>query len=131
MKLFCSFAFTGEDPQELDGRMRLVVETLNKNGHDAYCNLYDDYRKSLAGPKAVIDYAVEKLKTCEAVVAIVSSERRSEGLLIEVGVALALNKPVYVFQHRSAAGKSYLPDLAVKSYAWSNTEDLTQALKEI
>lgn len=35
MKLFCAYAFTGEDVNVLSKRMRLVVITLNPNSHTA------------------------------------------------------------------------------------------------
>ncbi len=41
MKLFCAYAFTGEDVEVLTKRMRTVVDTLNANGHEAYCNRFD------------------------------------------------------------------------------------------
>jgi hypothetical protein len=41
MKIFCAYAFTGEDLGEVTKRMSIVVDTLNKSGHDAYCNLFD------------------------------------------------------------------------------------------
>lgn len=42
MKLFCAYAFTGEDLEILTKRMRLVVDTLNASGHEAYCNRFDE-----------------------------------------------------------------------------------------
>jgi nucleoside 2-deoxyribosyltransferase len=131
MKLFCAYAFTGENIDDVTERMRLVVDTLKQAGHEPYCNLFDAYRQTLVGPKAICMYAFETLKKHDAVVAIAASERRSEGLLMEIGAGFALGKPVYLMQHKSAAGTSYLPELVEKTWVWETPVDLKLALQEL
>jgi hypothetical protein len=41
MKLFCSYAYTGESVDAITSRMQLVVATLRKSGHEPYCPLFD------------------------------------------------------------------------------------------
>jgi hypothetical protein len=131
MKLFCAYAFTGEKLEEVTERMHVVVDTLTTHGHQAYCNLFDDYRQTLIGPKAICMYAFEMLKKHDAVVAIMASERRSEGQLMEIGAALALGKPVFLLQHKSAANTSYMPELATKTAVWETLDDLAEALGKL
>jgi nucleoside 2-deoxyribosyltransferase len=131
MKLFCAYAFTGENIDDVTERMHLVIDTLKKAGHEPYCNLFDAHRQTLVGTKAICMYAFETLKQYDAVVAIVASDRRSEGQLMELGVAFALGKPIYLMQHTMAAEKSYLPELVNKTWVWETPDELTSALKEL
>jgi nucleoside 2-deoxyribosyltransferase len=131
MKLFCAYAFTGENLEDVTERMHLVTNTLKEAGHDAYCNLFDEHRATLVGTKAICMHAFEMLKKHDVVVAIVASERRSEGLLMEMGAGFALGKPVYLMQHTAAAGTSYLPELAEKTWSWTSPDDLKAALREL
>jgi len=129
MKLFCSNAFTGEHFETVSHRMQLVVDALNKSGHEAYCPIFDPHKIELQkreSTKEIFDYAFRNLAKCDGMVAIITSSRKSEGQLMEIGVVLAANKPLYLFVHDSVSDSpSHLQKLATKVFAWSTDEDLT------
>lgn len=132
MKLFCSYAFTGEDVAAVEKRMRIVVDVLNQTGHDTYCPLFDPYKMELQEKhaiKEIFEYAFKNIATCDAMVAIVTSRKRSEGQLIEIGAILAQHKPLYLFIHESALLASHLPILATKVQSWQTEEELTVSLE--
>ena len=135
MRLFCSFAFTGENIEELESRMKAVVGTLNESGHDAYCPLFDQHKIAMqkAGDIAgIFAYAFENIKKCEGMVAIVTSNRKSEGQLMEIGVSLAEGKPLYLFIHEAVRDlPSHLPKLATQTYSWNSAPDLLTALQKV
>ena len=134
MKIFCAYAFTGEDVNVLTARMRLVVDTLNASGHTAYCNRFDEIVDELQAKddiKGIFNEAFKNIEKNEALVAIVTSPSRSIGQIMEIGIALSQNKPVYLFEHQSANGTSYLPRLVDEHYQWNNKFELEQALKSI
>ena len=134
MKIFCAYAFTGEDIDVVTKRMRLVVDTLNAKGHEAYCNRFDpivDDIPKTVDINAIFKRAFDVLEQNEALVAIVSSPNKSVGQIMEIGVAMSQGKPVYLFEHTSAKGSTYLPKLATKSYQWETKKDLEEALKNI
>lgn len=134
MKLFCAYAFTGEDVDVLTDRMRLVVDTLNANGHDAYCNRFDEVVDKLQEKddiKGIFKEAFKNIEKSEAVVAIITSPSRSIGQIMEIGIAMSQGKPVYLFEHSSAEGSSYLPRLVDKHYTWNNLEELKITLRKI
>jgi nucleoside 2-deoxyribosyltransferase len=135
MKIFCSNAFTGEEFNQVSARMQMVVEALNEAGHEAYCPVFDPYKIELQAKndtKAIFDYAFDNVGKCDGMVAIVTSGRKSEGQLMEIGTTLAQKKPLFVFVHESAAGTpSHLPKLATKAFTWSTNEELAQALTQI
>ncbi len=134
MKLFCAYAFTGEDVDVLTKRMRLVVDTLNENGHDAYCNRFDKIVDELQAQddlKGIFGEAFKYIDNSEAVIAIITSPNRSVGQIMEIGIALSQDKPVYLFEHTSAKGSSYLPRLVDKHFQWEDENELTSALAKI
>lgn len=132
MKLFCSIAFTGEDVETVTKRMQLVVDSLNNAGHDAYCPIFDPHKIELQksnDTKAIFKYAFQNLSQCDGMVAIITSDRKSEGQLMEIGAVLAANKPLYVLLHESAVSTpSHLTKLATKSLTWSSDEELATQL---
>lgn len=134
MKIFCAYAFTGEDLDTLTNRMKLVVDTLNSSGHEAYCNRFDpvvDEIQKIDDIQAIFRRAFDVIEQQEAIVAIVTSPNKSVGQIMEFGVALSQGKPVYLFEHSSAIGSTYLSRLATKSYEWTTEEDLLRVLKEV
>lgn len=135
MKLFCSNAFTGEDFDTVSTRMQLVVDSLNQVGHEAYCPIFDSHKIELQkrqATKDIFEYAFNNLANCDGMIAIISSGRKSEGQLIEIGAALAANKPLYLFIHDSAIeAPSHLQKLATKVFTWSSNDDLASKLADI
>ena len=134
MKLFCAYAFTGEDFDVVTRRMQLVVDALDANGHEAYCNRFDEVVDKLQEQddvKGIFQEAFKNIEQSEALVAIITSTSRSIGQIMEIGIAMSQSKPVYLFEHRSAEGSSYLPRLADKHFTWETIDDLQQALKRL
>ncbi len=134
MKLFCAYAFTGEDINDITARMRMAVDTLNDSGHYAYCNRFDEVVDRLQDAddiKGIFREAFKNIQASDAVVAIITSPSRSIGQIMEMGVALSQGKPVYLFEHESAQGSSYLPRLVDKHFVWSDLEGLKKQLQEL
>ncbi|MFT4532279.1 MAG: nucleoside 2-deoxyribosyltransferase [Candidatus Saccharimonadales bacterium] len=134
MKIFCSYAFTGEDVAVITRRMKIVVDTLRSSGHDAYCNLFDEKVDELQKQddiKGIFREAFDNLNEADAVVAIITSPNKSIGQIMEIGVALSQKKPVYLFEHTSAEGSTYIPKLVSTNTQWTNNDDLEETLKLI
>ena len=134
MKIFCAYAFTGEDLDVVTDRMKLVVDSLNAQGHETYCNRFDpivDEIQKKDDIEAIFLRAFDLIEEYDVVAAIITSPNKSVGQIKEIGVALSQSKPVYLFEHTSAKGSTYLPRLATKYYEWSTEEDLLMALKEL
>ena len=123
-KIFCSYAFTGEDKLKVEARMRRVVDLLEGCGHEVYCNLFDGATESYGSPRQFLRRAIDQMNECDKILVIQTSPRRSEGMLIEIGVAMARDKSILLAQHQSATGKSYLPDLAKQTQTWQNESEL-------
>lgn len=135
MKLFCANSFTGEDPAEVSQRMQAVVAALEQAGHGAYCPVFDPHKIKLqaAGDvSAIFSYAFENIRQREGLVVIATSSQKSEGMLMEIGAALMLGKPVYLFAHAAiAANPSHVPKLATKVFTWATLDELSQQLQQL
>lgn len=74
--------------------------------------------------------ALDKMVGNDVVLALGVSERRSEGMLLEIGASLVRNISVVYAQNVSAVGTSYLPSLANYTFVWRNENELLQRLRE-
>lgn len=134
MKIFCSYAYTDEDPDEVAKRMQLVVDTLAKAGHTPYCDRFDPTLADAQAQddvKAIFNEDLRRVSEADTVVVIITSPRRSVGQIMEIGTALSHKKPLYLFEHISAKESTYLPQLADKYFQWEHNDDLQQALASI
>lgn len=134
MKIFLAHAFTGQDIDLVLATTRLIVDALGSQGHEVYCGRFDNEAIKLQkeeDTKAIFNLAFKNIKDSEAIVAVVTSPNRSIGQIMEIGVAMSQGKPVYLFEHKSAEGSSYLPRLVDKHFIWESEDELLEALKSV
>lgn len=132
MNFFCSYPYSGEDLGKTDARMRVIVDTINNTGNHAYCDRFDGSVHKLIDNNDVLGIFKQDFSTIvkqDALLAFVTSPKISIGLIMEVGVAISANMPVYLFEHQSASGSTYLPKLATASYVYKNDNELFEILK--
>lgn len=114
MKYFISFRYTGETTQALQEVLYPVRDVLIAAGHEVYLSL-DDLETwgddGLTVPEK-FRRTFAHLGTCDALLVIVRSPDRSEGMLMEVGYALARGMPMYL---AVAVGvQTYIRDVATR-----------------
>jgi len=129
--VFCSYAFTGEDTATVQNRMKLVVAAFSTAGIRAYCNLDDPDVADFSTAKQYIDHALGVLKGMDVVCVIMTSERRSEGMLMEIGAAYAAGKPIILARHVSASGRTYIDTLATTVFDWSTEDELLTGIQAL
>ncbi len=131
--IFLSYAYTGEDESAVLARLRKVCDILTADGLRVYCVTFDDATKSYTAPGQYMHRGLAMIPWCQIVLVIQTSPRRSEGMLMEIGAALALGKRVVVAQHRSAIGKSYIadPTLVHDSRVWNSEEELVATVRAL
>src|SRR5687767_3452272 len=71
-KVFCSYAYTGEEKSVVWQRMEMICQTFKQNGIDTYCNLFDPGVEGFSEPKQYIDAALAELKKCDTVLIIMT-----------------------------------------------------------
>lgn len=96
-----------------------------------YCIAFDGETKGYTAPGQYVHRGLAMLPQCQTVLVLQTSPRRSEGMLMEIGAALALGMRVVVAQHSSAVGESYIadPTLVHDSCIWNTDEELIAAVR--
>ena len=129
-KVFCSYTLGSESVEKVDARMRAIADAFESAGVESYCNLFDMQTYNLTCPKDCLDIALNKLEECDIVFVVMTGER-SEGMLIEVGVAYAAGKQIVLARHESANGKTYVDRMANITMDWQTDQDLTTIIKSL
>jgi nucleoside 2-deoxyribosyltransferase len=135
MRGFISYRFTGADPADVDALLAPVSASLREAGHDVYVNFYDHDLQSLAAketldPEDYIFRALAFMDECDFVIVLLNSDEKSEGMLIEVGYALARGIPVVV-AIKEGVTRTYLPRLSTTHFSWKENDDLVRSLSHI
>ena len=96
--LFISFRFTGEDPAIRKQEIDFLIEKLQPTYPHIYCSLYDDFFEQEGISYAdIIERTLDMLSQSKKMLIYVKSSEKSEGMLIEVGYAIAKNIPMEVY----------------------------------
>lgn len=128
MKVFVSYAFTGEDFDVLRTRLAGLRDIFKKLGLEYYINTFAPEWQSMMDNNAnggeFLHAALKNMKTSDIVFVVNTSERRSEGMLMEIGAAVAMGKQIVLAQHTSSIGKTYLNTVANDVFEWSLEQEL-------
>lgn len=132
MKIFISYKHHGEDDEELKGFLSPLISKFKELGSDAYCNLFDEELAKKAtlykpGKDYVLD-AFNILDSKELIFVLLMSEEKSEGMLMEVGYAIAKGIPVVVAV-RNDIKNTYLPTMGNLVIEWSDLDDLLNKIQ--
>lgn len=135
MKIFCSYAFTGEDFEILSRRLSDLRDLFNKAGVEYYINRFapgwQDMMNRGATGGEFLHLALKDLRTSDRMLAIQASSRRSEGMLMEVGAGVALGVPIILAQHQSSIGSTYLSTVADDTFVWRTESELLDGVYRI
>jgi nucleoside 2-deoxyribosyltransferase len=134
MKGFISYRFTGEKIEDINTLLGPAVKILQEAGHEVYVNFYDpdiqpgtEMQKSFKAHDYIF-HAFHRLNDRDFVLALLTSDEKSEGMLLEIGYALSRNTPVIVAV-KEGVTKTYLPEVGTTTFKWSNLTDLATKLK--
>lgn len=134
MKIFISFRFTGEPFDELLEFFRPVWTELEQRGYTVACSLRKEafYKEHAFSTKQMLEDAFQELESSDILVAVVRSLEKSEGMLMEVGYAHALHKPIVACVYEGVS--TFVQDVATDALIISSTESvlpqLTNCLKK-
>lgn len=124
MRVFISFRYTGETYESLTVFFRPLCDGLEKRGYTVFCSLWkeDEYRRRQLGVGDMLKDALLELDSADALLAVVRSNDRSEGMLMEVGYALAKQKPVLCL---TAPGvQTFISELAGGNASYAGPNDV-------
>jgi nucleoside 2-deoxyribosyltransferase len=132
MKIFISYKFAGENPEELEKLLNEISGVLRNSGHEVYSASEDEdlFVKKNFTAKQILNHALEKLDNSDWIIVFVRSNEKSEGMLIEIGYALAKNKKI-ILAIKKGVNLYFTEDIANQVIEFNNMDELNEKLKEI
>lgn len=132
MKTFVAYRFTGEDPAVLEPLLVTVRDTLLEKGIDVYCTFFDEdeFKNKNFGPRKIMDHAFEIIDECDFMFVVLTSDAKSEGLLMEVGYCIAKGIPVVVAT-KNTVKFTYVPEMSHQAFTWNDLEDLQSKIQSL
>lgn len=132
MKIFISYRFTGEDLKELDNTLGKIRSVLMEGGHQVFCSFWSEelFKSNNFTNKQILEYAFEELRKSDIVLVFVKSPEKSEGMLIEVGYALASEKKI-ILAVKNDVKTTFLHQITNEVIEFESLDDLCIKLKEL
>jgi len=132
MKLFLSYRFTGEEPAELEQTLSVLKGALEHAGHAAYCSFWDwlRFREEHYSYRQILENSFRKIESSDALLAFVKSPEKSEGMLLEIGCALAKGKPLILAIKRGIP-TVFIREMAQKVIEFDTMDDLAATLAQL
>ncbi|MEQ1500388.1 MAG: hypothetical protein ABL917_03410 [Parcubacteria group bacterium] len=134
MEVFISYKFTGEESSILSENLTRIKKGLENIGLKVYCNLFDDElitRSVNFKQKDWVFEAFNIIKNKQLLFVFLNSEEKSEGMILEIGYAIAKNIPIIVAVRSDIKNKTCLPGMANSIVVWENLEDLLTKISDL
>ena len=129
-KIFVGQAVTGHDINTLKNEMEKIYSTLKQKGFSVYSTLEEEGKNLFKKAGDWVIHGFKQIDNHDIYLAIVRSEHRSEGLLIEIGYVLSKKKKL-ILAINEKVKNTYLRDFADKVIEWKNFEDLISKLSKL
>jgi len=117
---------------ELGQTVKNICDSLATSGHSTFCSFdknafFDENKYSY---KQILDYALRELDESDVVLAFVKSPEKSEGMLLELGYAMATGKKI-ILALKEGAKPVFLPEIASTVIHFSDLPELYSKLKTL
>jgi nucleoside 2-deoxyribosyltransferase len=130
MKSFLAYRSTGEDPEVIKPLLSSVREVFKNKGIDIYATFFDenffigkDFNK-----RQIMDHALEIIENTDFLFVLITSSKKSEGMLIEIGFCMAKNIPI-IAAIKDDVKDTYISEITKTNISWSDTENLLESIK--
>jgi nucleoside 2-deoxyribosyltransferase len=132
MKIFIAYKFTGEDINELRQTLSEICGVLHDSGYSTYCSIEqeDTFQKQGHTHQQIIKSALNELSSSDALLAYVNSSSRSEGQLMELGYAMAKDKPI-ILAYKKGVNVHSSKAVADRLIEFADHTDLLKKLAEL
>jgi nucleoside 2-deoxyribosyltransferase len=127
MKVYVTARFKGDENKS---EIEQLCRAVQKSGMQDFCFVRDveNYRKTFDNPKELWTRALQEIKNCDALLIDVS-DAPSGGRVVEVGIAYALNLPIFVAARKDTNFKELYSGVATKILSYDRYDDITPQLK--
>ncbi len=130
MKTFIAYRSTGEDPQQLEPLLTALQDTLKSRGIEAYCTFFDEQmiKDKKLDQRQIIEHAFTEIDKVDFLFVLLTSDNKSEGMLMEIGYCLAKGIPIVAAVKTGIQG-SHIPAVADQHFEWLDIKGLLQAIQ--
>lgn len=131
MKVFIAYRHTGEKAAVLQELSQIITTALRRRGLDTYCWV-DEAGPQTAhlSPRQIMERTFAAVSQCDFLLAVQTSEHKSEGMLMEIGYCVAKQIPV-VIATKQGITNTCLPDMGDLSFSWTDFKDLQRRLGQL
>lgn len=129
VRFFIGQGVTGHDISDLNKELEKIHEVLEDRGNGYYDTLREGDEFQKKGKLEMMEHVFAEINSCDAFLAIVRSETKSEGMLMEVGYCLAQKKRIVLVIQKDVK-ETYLRELADEVIEYHDSEDMIAKLKE-
>lgn len=130
MKTFVAYRSTGEDPAALAALLMTVKQAFAFRNIDAYCSHFfkQEFEQKDYSKREALLHAYSVIESSGFLFVLLASSEKSEGMLLEIGYAMAKDKPIVLAVREGVEG-TMLPHLLVHSFVWSDELDLARKIR--
>lgn len=132
MRIFISYKFADEKPEELEDIMKRIKESLEKANHNILTTFFDkeEFEKNNPSMKQIMDKAMGYLDKSDAVLCLIKSNEKSEGQILEIGYAIAEEKNIILAIQKGLKTR-WIEHYASKIIEFDNLKDLYKKLESL
>lgn len=128
MKIQLAYRFTGENEKTLLAQLKRIKTILENNKHKTYIPVLDPDRPS--EKKALFLNTLKKLDSADAILALIKSDEKSEGMLMEIGYAWGKNKKLIIAINKDVKN-THMREFADILIEFSDIDDLYEKLEKL
>ena len=131
MKTFIAYRFTGEDPEQLRPLLSGIRDAFAANNTESYCTFFDEdeFKDKAFDARQIMDHAFGIIDGSDFLFVLMTSESKSEGMILEVGYCIAKGIPIVVAV-KEGVSNTYIPDMGTKKITWSDHDDLFEKIAQ-
>lgn len=131
MKIFIGQAVAGENIEMLKEECSKIQSVLEGSGHETYCTINPKDGVNERTAKEWMNHAFEEINKNDSFLAIIRTEKRSEGMLMEIGYVLAKKKKLIVAVKKEVRDKTHVDDMADEVIEFDDVVDLCKKLEKL
>jgi len=126
MKIQLAYRFTGEDTEKLLEELKKIKVILEAKGHEVYIPVLDLDKPE--DKKELYLGTLDKINNTDIFLALIKSEDRSEGMLMEIGHAFGAGKKI-IAAINNTVNNTHLREFAEEVIEFNDIEDLYNKLE--
>lgn len=134
MRCVISYKYSGADKKRLNQLLSSVANALEELGQEYFC--LEFVREEViaeAGEYSehiMLKRALAEIDTCDYLLVVYDQQEKSAGMLMEIGYAIAKNKPVYMLINNNVA-PGYVQDMADAIASYNCVEDIKSSVDRL